>query len=687
MGEDWRRVWQLRVKKLALSYKTGWEYLPESREAGSVLTDIFLDMEMENRDRLLKIWEKQKQVFLGVVPERKEEPRRLETALWVKAAGEIHGLQLTADARVYTVTEQGTLLGFRTISPLRLTAAGLRFVIYRKGLWAWLCYQEGDAFPVRLSPSPDRVLSRPVFQWRFRGLLDGHDSFMFEMEFKEEAPPLAELPGSWTIGDGRSSYAVNRQQSAAGIFLTGECPEFAGNLEGGVYELRLEPDPEELLPERWLKALSGEITLKEEAASPEPELCLTDSGPVCGGRVLPFGREPETAACFYLACDRAAAGASGELTLQFAEEYETEEKCPEPESKEYRKLYRKYPWLRREEQVQEWQAEETLWEYFDGSLWRVLPGSSGWNTGCRPEEPGERRYRFPIPEDISPCSVEGEEHLYLRLRIVRTKGAYAPWYRKRIPVLRDIRLGTEPRVFRPGERELPDIREAGAEKMYLGFDREVLPENCWYTGKGRLTFETEQIKGRGERFGKKAWWVERPAKEEELTVFLPNYVVIRQDAEETKEAEPGQFPAGTYFYVETGKTGVLEAVSVADARYDRTGAPVQDEKAAAEHYFSHFGRMLTVTDLELLLQERYPFLQVKECSDCSFYPEREELEIKLTLLSQTEEEAEGRLQEVSDWLTGAVGRMGALWLQKAKVKCILKKQNGGDERDGTPEIR
>ncbi|MCM1057189.1 MAG: hypothetical protein NC517_06230 [Firmicutes bacterium] len=695
MGADRKKDWQIRLKKLALSYETGWEYLPESKEAGSVLTDIFLDMELENQKRFDRIWEKQERAFLSAVPETKEEPGRLQTALWVKATGENDGQWIEADTRAYTVTGQGALVGFRTVFPLRLTAAGLRWIIRRRGLLTWLCYQEGDAFPVSLSLSPDRVLARPMFRWRFRRLCDGHASFLYTVEFREGASPETKPPGTWTISDGRNSYPAVWQQSSGGASLAGECPGFAGNLEGEVYELRLELSAEETLPEEWLKALTGHIILREEAASLEPELCLTETGPGGSDRVLPFGREPETASCFYLACDRAAAGASGELTLQLTEEYETEEKNPEPEPKEYRKLYKKYPWLRQTEQVQEWRAEETLWEYFNGRMWRALPGSGDWNTGCGLEEPGERQYRFFIPEDISPCSVEGEEHLYLRLRVAGVRGAYSPYYRKQIPVLKGIRFLTQGHMFEPEERETPDICEAGKESVYLGFDREVLPDNCWYNGKDPIRFGPEQIKGQGERYGKKAYWIEMSVEEEELAAFLPNHTAVRQDGAETTEAGPEQFPEGTVFYVETGKMGVLDGVSVSGAQYDREGAPIRDERETAAHFFSHYGRLLTVTDLELLLQERYPFFAVETYAFCG---EKDEPEIRVVMVSRTEEGTEGRLQEVSGWLSTTLRRLGPPWLQKAKVKCSLsdgtvsdgkaqRKQGRQEVDDGAVGIR
>lgn len=695
MKQEQRKIWQIRVKKLALSYETGWEYLPESEEAGSVLTDIFLDMETENHRRLEKIWEKQEREFLQIVPTGEEEPKRMETALSVKAGEDGDNRWLKRDTRVYTVSEQGALFYFRTVSSLCLSAARLRWIIRCRDLSAWLCYREGDSFPVSLSGSDDRVLARPVFRWRFSRLCNGHNNFLFFVEFQEASDLRQKLAGNWSVSDGRNRYPAVWRQEEGSFSLQGECQEFAGNLEGESYELTLELPAGEELPAEWLRALTGEIALREEAAEFQPELCLTDSGSWGSDRVLPFGSEPETASCLYLACDRAAAGAPERLVLEFTEEYETEEKGPEQEAEEYqkqykriyRKLYKKYPWLENREAVQDWQAEETVWEYYDGRLWRPLPGSGEWNTGCRPDESGGKHYAVDIPRDISPCSMEGEEHLYLRLRAGRVRGAYAPFYRKRIPVLKDICFRGEERRFLPESRSAPDVCGAAEEKVYFGFDREVSPDHCWYTGKERLTFRPDQIRGAGELFGRQACWVEVPDMGEELAAFLPNYVTIRQEAEKGGEPDPLLIPGQTRFYVETGKLGVLDALSVTDAHYDRTGAPIRDEVKAAEHYFAHFGRLLTVMDIELMLRERYPFFKVQ---DCSFSAEQRELAIRLEVLPHKEAEAfiqeEGRLGEVSGWLSSVLQNAGALWLQGAGVNCILSAEKGGED-NGDGDIK
>lgn len=669
-----REDWPIMVKKLALAYETGWEYQPESEEPGSVLTDIFLEMEEKNSWRLKKIWGKHERAFLEVVPERKEEPRKLKAALSVKTSDAGDGKRLEAGARVYTMTENGALLNFRTDAPLQLTAARLRWVIRRSGLCAWRCYEEGDAFPILLAKSQERELAHPVFCWQFRGICDGHSAFSFAADFGEEAELSVVPPGNWTVSDGRNAYPAEWTLAEGRRLLSGECPAFAQNLEGMRYELRMELPAEELLKEpmteEWLRELTGSLVLKEKEETLEPERCLTENGSGSSRRTLPFGREPETASCFYLACDRAAAGAQGGLILRFSESFETEERLPEPEPEGFEKQYKKYPWMRRAEKVQEWKAEETVWEYFDGSMWRILPGSENWRTGCQAENGRERSLCFAVPSDMQPCAVDGEEHLYLRLRIERVQGAYAAYYRKRIPVLENIRFCVGERSFRPEESDLPDVREASDCSIYLGFDREVTCDNRWYTGRVGYYFTQEQIKGPGLRYGKKAYWVELPRDVEEIDAMLPNYVEICQETAEDGRSIQQRIPEKTVYYVEADEMGVLEAISVSEAHYDESGAPVQSEKEAAVHYFQHFDRLLTPMDLELLMQERYPFLKLGAC----LY-RQEDNQLEVTLIQphkKAQKQGEVNLSEIQAWLRNALRQMGALWLQDAEVKCILQ---------------
>ncbi len=311
----------------------------------------------------------------------------------------------------------------------------------------------------------------------------------------------------------------------------------------------------------WLELLCGEVFLAEGAREWEPEVCLAGFESCGPERVLPFGDAPEESACLYVSCDGIPRGS--ELGLLFRESFLEEERLPEPVSREYEKLYRKYPWLKTTGTVEEWRPEETRWEYFNGNLWRTLPGSECWNTGCGGEG-GERDYVWQCPPDMRSCAVAGEE------------------------------------------------------KMYLGFDREITPHNRWFAGEGYGSFREEQLKGWDKLFGRKAFWVELTEKKEEiLPCLLPNYVQIRQEPEDKgrENGEEGEFriEPGTKFTLEPLHMGLLEAVCPWEICRAAKGTAEIPEKTAAEHGFAHFGRLLTPLDLELMLQERFPLLRVHSC--------------------------------------------------------------------------
>ncbi len=671
--------WFTRVKKLALAYETGWEYIHGSDEAGSVLTDAFLEMEGRNNDRFRKLWRKHELEFLQAVHEEAEKPQGLRTALVVASMEGNDGEYLEQGTAAYTVSEQSGLIRFRTKQGLQLTAAALRYGIYKKGLSAWLVYSNESGkenYPVRLFQAEGEELACPLFRWYFKGLCDGRADLSLAVEFGGsgggvvcDVPPDTMPSGDWTISDGQSVCPIDLKRTDAGLTFSGKTPEFAGNLEDGEYELQFRLPPGTEPDGAWMVALCGSVTLKEAADTPEPERCITDEG-ACGSQwIYPFGQALQEASCCYLACDRAAAGRDGELVLRFTEEFEVEERIPEPPAKEYAKLYKKYPWLKRDETVREWQAGRTTWEYFDGSLWRTLPGSETWKTGCSPEDAGEKTYRCPKPHDMRPCMLEGEKHFYIRLRLVSVCNAYAEYYRKRVPVLRDVRFQTGEHILRPYRMELPQKAEWQENGMYLGFDREVTADNRWYTGGEVLSFAGGQLKGHDILYGKAAFWVELGGGEtKSWPVLLPNYVEVQQETGAPDSGERLQIPVETAFSLETAGLGVLDAVSVTEARYSKGGPPVLDRKEKAENFFAHYGRLVTAMDLELLLRERYPYLRVEFCS---LQEEAGELWVKLKGEQPFREGEEELLLEIGEWLEEMFFCAGSLWLSGVSVKCSL----------------
>lgn len=682
MSTDWHE----RVKKLALAYETGWEYISGSDEAGSALMDVFLEMEGRNRDRYRRLWKKHELEFLQAAPESDVGEKRLRSAIVVMASNGDSGRFLRKGTKAYTVLEKGGLVRFRTCSDLTLTPAALQYGIYSKGSSAWLVYDSGaedeaaeDAYINGLFQAASRELANPVFEWIFDGLCDGRARISFTVEF--DVPGAGdldtELSGKWTVTDGQSVYPLSVERLDAGFVLYGETPGFAQRLDGERYVIRLEFPAGEEPGRKWMEALRGDIVLREAADAAAPELCLTDEGAADLSCVRPFGQALSEASCCYFACDRAAAGREGTIVLKFAEEFETEEKLPEPPSREYEKLYRKYPWMKPEETVREWQAQNTVWEYFDGNLWHALPESADWKTGCRPQRAGERVYQWTRPRDMQPCAVEGEVHFCLRLRLVSVCNPYAAYYHKYIPVMRNVRFETQEYILRPVMRELSESAKAHEAKLYLGFDAKVTPQNSWYTGKKRLSFAREQIKGQGVRYGMEAFWVELGEDEaENWEVLMPNFVEILQEKHlDDNDSAYLNIPAAADFSVETDGMEVLEAVSVSDSRYDGAGRPVEEKMRAmaAKHYFSHYGRLVTLQDMDLMMQERYPFLRVRSCS---LMEDTGELQVALEMESSFHGRTEELFLEISEWLQETIARTGTLQMKGIHVRCSLEQQSG-----------
>lgn len=670
--------WEGTVRKLAAAYETGWEYVPGGEEPGSVLMDIFLEMAEGNQARFNRIWEKQELAFLQAVSGERAKPGGGRGALLVSVSGEEDGRWLKEGTPAYASPETGEMVRFLTAASVRLTSARLKYAIYHKGLSAWLAYEQGARERLLLFQPVGEALCRPVFGWWFSGAGDGQKEFDFRVDFGRKDFP-GKLPGGkWSVSDEENEYELKLQWGDSGFLLRGDTPDFAHNLSGKQYEIKLEFLPGEEPGEEWLDILSGGFILRKEAEEREPDLCLTDFGAGGGGKIRPFGDGLEEASCCYFACDRILAGGEKAIAFKFRESFEIEEKLPEPPLEELKKYYKKYPWMRSSDTVQEWQAEDTVWEYFNGNLWKTLPGSEAWHTLLSVEEAGDKTCEWKRPSDMKACSVEGEEHFYIRLRLGKTRGAYAPYYRKAIPVFENIRFSAEECHMEPLRKLLPELILSREEKMYLGFDRAVASGNRWYTGDACISFDSGQIKGADVLMGKEAFWVELSGKEaRNPACFLPNYVPICQVLEERAEHEELRIEEGTEFFLEPSDMGMLEAVCPREIRCGTGGAPILLERQAAEHFFSHFGRMLTPMDVESMLQERYPYLKV---DGCVFQREHRTLNLELELLeegakSRTEElceEMRERLPEIEEWLEGTVSGCGALWMRNCRVRCKLR---------------
>lgn len=670
---------RLKIKKLALAFHTGWEYVPESGEAGSVLMDAFCDMLMENYRRFDRMWEKHALEFLSVMPEDAEEEIDRILELEIYANGGCDGKYLAQGTEVLFTPEQGEPLKFATAEPLRLTAAELLYVLYQDGLRVWQLYKKGE--------KEKKQIVRPVFCWQYENLCNGYEEFRYIADIQE-------VSGEWSISDGEKRYSLEAQSTDEGLLLWGKTSAFRENTNDCIYKLQLSLSSEKELPEQ----LCGPMVLKEEKKRCGVLLCLTEEGASGADRVLPFGRALEPASCCYFVCDRILAVKGREITLEFTEGLLQEEKLPQALPEQYRKLYKKYPWLKQEDRVMEWKAEATVWEYFNGRIWLPLPGSRQWNTGCGEQGAGQipaeglkRSFRWMAPDDMSACVVEGQEHYYIRLRLERAENAYAYYYRKRIPVLEKIYLSAAQGQIRPIRSSFPDLSLIGNRRVYYGFDREITEENCWYKGDGNLFFVPEAISGWGIRYGRKAFWAETDgqagAEEKMKAVYLlPNYVRVRQIRGEGENGFPSlKAEAGQLFSVETVNVGVLDAGLLTDVSFADTRIISDSRLFAAAggknrgSYPAAFGRLVTPEDISGWLWKRYPEYSMVSCT---LLEEKDELTVVLRRKnSPGQEEAREMMNEIEQRLKAALAVESQLWLAGCRVSCVLARPEQGQTKE------
>ncbi len=683
------------IKKLALAFHTGWEYLPGEEELGSVLTDCFLEMLSDNRERFTRIWAKQKQQFLQILPKEGKKRRLLKSAISVTATEEWNGKWLPCDTRMYLISDEGSLIWFHTMEDIRLTAASLRYVVYREGLYAWMSQNTKKGGAVPLLGRQGQAVESPVFRWFFSNLCNGLSECRFLLG------GLSEIPMDIILSDGNHSYPMKQEQTKEGLWLSAVTPEFAENLKETEYEIRMEALPWEekaaALEEELLTVFAEGIALQEKEWEREHPICIAEEKREdSAGQVQPFGKTMEENACCYFACDRILARDCGSVTLEYRENVLIEENLP-PENyeKQYKKVYRKYPWMKEAYQVFEKSVQETVWEYFDGSGWRMLAQSRGWNTCCEKESGIKRKFTWKLPTDRRACTIDGETHFYLRLRLLTAKQGNGIYYRSYIPVLEQICLSAPARRHTSARQLLPDIPKS-KKTVYLGFDSPISCESQWflqYQGmdengenvqlRASLSFSEDQMKGEKVRFGKRAFWVEaeelpqdgkcqKPLKEASIKL-PPNCVEIREEAgaefEELKDKTEG-----VHLFVNMGKSGVLDARTVIPFIYEGTGADF-DKEGQKEEEMGRFGRLVTYADVETWTAGHWPSLGEVECS-------WEEEKGELTLLCHgSKEPSEEQKKAICEALEKALQEKGSLWLCGCSVRLAFQVTTDSPDKD------
>ncbi len=671
--------WYERIKKLSLSYATGWEYRPGEEEAGSVFADVFLVLMAENRKRYERLWEKHRAEFLQAVPGETTETGWQKCGISIAAPKECSAMLLPEGTEAFTVSEQGQLLQFVTKEDIRLEAAGLLFAIYEKNGVSWLVHKgqepkghesKGHAsMEIPLFKEAGERLYKPFYEWSFSNLCNGLLSLCFTVSFEQKEAVEQLL---WTVSDGTDTYCLHFSQQDGEIQLLGDTPAFAKNLQETSYMVRVTACGTEGFSAEQKKLFSAGFSLEERQTERKPQIVLTQEGGSREESFMPFGREPEEGLCLYLACDGVFAGESNSITVSFDEVYIQEERLPPKHPADYEKALKKYPWLAVPETVYEWKTAETVWEYFDGSVWCVIQDSHTWEAACKKKEV-HWEHRFTRPSHMCACVVDGKEHFFIRCRILKADNAYALYYRKYIPVWKRVRLSADfpKRVFAG-----TDVGEEHAgERMYFGFDAPLFEDSSFLLqmkeeASGRILQHRyfpgkEPIRGEGEYYGLRAWWLVWEKKTEEQLTLLKlwhNYVEVLQAADRDKVS------AGAIFSVRAVGQEVLQSRYTVGTRYESGGMPYPDTADNRADFFRHFGRLLTADDICCFCRERYPFLKTLFC----YMESGDKLVLELC-----EKEAGGRqeiLSEIEEGLKTALFYRGNLWLQRCMVSVRWKEK-------------
>lgn len=526
---------RILLQKLADAYETGWEYREDDGEAGSVLAQVVLSLSDLNEKRFGRIWEKHKREFLHLAPEPLKQAACLEGMAAVLAVDGRDGFVLPEKTLFTAVTGNSEILYFETQESRLLSAAVLEKAYFETGGCVYRVYdreQQEDLSFSLFKEEGEKVESLKL-HWSYTNLCNGLGHVDWEAEFTGtgEFTEVCRFCADgdrarFTVTDGESEYVLTADcdgeeaPAADRLRLSADTPDFAGNLQDTVYDIWLEVlDPHE--GKKLVGRLTGfGLNLTERGGTWKPQLFLTDLLETADEEVLPFTEEPDAYACCYIGCDGAFARTEGEISIHFQEDCRVEEVLPAEKPEEYKKKMKKYAWMLPEEKVLDWQCAETIWEYYNGAGWRPLPGSGDWNTGCV-REARQVRHSFQRPEDMQACVMEGEEHYYLRLRLVRVQDAFAQFYHKYIPVLSQVSFTCPPRQF---VVENMDIMTGGLEKemedrMYFAFSHTLPPQ-----------MYVELTNEKAERVYKGVWGNGLDIGWKELFGHFGYWVTVRQQA-------------------------------------------------------------------------------------------------------------------------------------------------------------
>ncbi|NBI80964.1 hypothetical protein D3Z48_02530 [Clostridiaceae bacterium] len=396
------------------SYLPQWRYDPESGEVESAVLLAAAEMIEESRTRLARLPQKHELAFLRgwELTPLPADPMHAYASLTSPEGGFVGAgkeLYMSGDgARLWHTAED------TQAEPARLTDQFLT----GGGKVIPLCVPTLEQ-PTRLFDLQLEGLPGPEVRFSHPDALSSQHGCQVELTLPQASPRLLALlcgdSVSWSLvcacGDMLSLSAPERD----GENLRFSLPAASGGLalHAAVPSASL---PAEAIGPVFIRTQRREIPL---------DLAWDGDGPCTGARWLPFGEAPETWRTCCLSCQDALTLRGAQITVRFALSIrEREDLLPGMEQQpEYRPVMRRLP--PPPPPVRDVWADQVLWEYWNGRVWIMIPGTESDTGSFAAGEHGAAlvEVQFRWPEDAAPCEEGGQSRLWLRWRIGRAENS------------------------------------------------------------------------------------------------------------------------------------------------------------------------------------------------------------------------------------------------------------------------
>ncbi|MEJ8546913.1 putative baseplate assembly protein [Brevibacillus borstelensis] len=449
-----------KMREMAPFYTPEWRFAPESPDPGTALFFIFVDMLMNNIERLNQVPQKNFIAFLSMLDVSLASARPAEAYLTFElSTGAPQPVWIPSGTRVSGKTAEGEEIVFETERPILATPALLADLFLTNGNQDFLsrlsdsAYEDmknGTLFPLSVFDT-GRLQNDQRHYWYLshNELFRLSDRAVIQLSVSNERerylePAItkkladAELvewayfcDGKWVpfdevISDQTNVMLVKKQKNRW------ETREING-IEGRWLRCRVKPlQIDRMIRQDGGLALSS-LKLKADYL-PEvpdggliPDMIFANDVQAAAAGCYPFGEQFASYGMFFLACEEAFTKPGSRVTLRFRMKVVARQLLHQAEQEIKWKLIMKESAFAPPPSTAVAIAS-AVWEYWNGSGWVTLAMEEGAEAVLASRETEERTHSltFCCPSDFSPTFVHSQHGYWIRVRILQVEGLYGP---------------------------------------------------------------------------------------------------------------------------------------------------------------------------------------------------------------------------------------------------------------------